>query len=100
VLGKGKRTIKEHGVDLANISLLPALLLIKNMKSTPGSFFLIVTILFFVIGIFATDKSVDIQIYDTYYVIGYFLILVISWFLMGISVFVYSVLKKRGKSIH
>ena len=47
------------------------------MKSKPGLLFLIITILFFVIGIFTIDKSIDIQIYDTYYVIGYIPILVI-----------------------
>ncbi|MCL6260127.1 hypothetical protein M3O96_13580 [Aquiflexum sp. TKW24L] len=65
------------------------------MKSNPGKFFLIITILFFVIGIFTTDKSIDIQIYDTYYVIGYFPILLIFWLLFGVSAFVYSVLNRR-----
>ncbi len=69
------------------------------MRLTPTLLFSITTILILLLGILITDKTLDIQLHDTYFIIGYLHLAIIIGFLTGLTALTYYGLERFKRPI-
>lgn len=69
------------------------------MKIKPTLLFLVATIFFLLLGIFAGNKALDIQLHDTYFIISYLHLSILSGFITGLTALIYFGLEKLGRPI-
>lgn len=69
------------------------------MKLTPTFLFLGTTIFLLLFGIFTSDKNLDIQLHDTYFVFNYLHLSILFSFLTGLIALIYFGLEKLKRPI-
>lgn len=69
------------------------------MKLKPIMLFTTATVLLFLCGIFTNHKAIDIQLHDTYYIIGYLYIAIFLGTLTGLTTLIYYGLERVKRPI-
>ena len=69
------------------------------MKLKPSTLFAITTVLFLLCGILTRTKTLDIQLHDTYYVINYLHLAIMTSLITGLKSFIYFRLDKLKRPI-